>query len=524
MSNKINYTLLFILFFLFTFSQNEEGVRKATFKEAEEKYIAANYEEALDDFLNLLAQDSKNDQYKYKIAVCYLNTNIDKTKAIPYLEILTHKPKCDHNIWYLLGRAYHYANRFDDALATYNKFKLANKGITDNLKDVDKQIQYCLNAKELMKYPNNVTFENVGDKINSSYNDHFAFVPVDESFIVFNTNRPEKNSQETADGSYKNSIYFSKEKLGVFAKATNIGAPISSGNLGEEVVGLSSNGEYMILYIKDKKGIGNLYLSQQNVNGTYTNPIALDKTIDSDYDEIAAAITQDGLTIYFASNRPGGFGGTDLYMSKKLSNGKYGEAINLGKDINTMGDEDFPDITPDKKTLYFSSNGHTSMGGYDIFHANWNEDSSKFINVKNIGYPISTTLDDNNFRVSYSGRFGYISAIRSEGFGDYDIYRVTFNEVEPQLCAIHGHIKSEEASKIEYQEVYVTVINLKGQIIGNYVPNLNTGAYIIILPPGKYSIKAETTGFKTLTKQLEIFDKGSFRSEIELDLQLLKIK
>ncbi|MBA3971813.1 MAG: hypothetical protein H0X46_06645, partial [Bacteroidetes bacterium] len=122
----------------------------------------------MEDYLSLL-DESKNDKYNYNIAICYLNTNINKTKAIPYLEIMARKPKFDPNAMYLLGRAYHYAYRFDDAIKAYTAFKQTGRGNADNLADVDHQIQFCINAKELMKFPVDVKFENLGANVNSPY-------------------------------------------------------------------------------------------------------------------------------------------------------------------------------------------------------------------------------------------------------------------------------------------------------------------------------------------------------------------
>ncbi len=513
---------LFLLITFFSFAQSD--LTKAKPEEAEAKLLAGNFEGALDNYLSLLSEDPKNDNYNYKVAVCYLNTNINKAKAIPYLEVLTRKPKCDPNTWYLLGRALHYANRFDEAISAYSKFKSGGKGTEFNLKDVDRQIQYCINAKELTKYAKNVTFENLGANVNSEYNEHYAFVPIDESFVVFNTSRPTKDAVENENGYFSNSIYVSQEKLSVFEKAYCIGAPVNKGNTGEEVVGLSANGDFMILYILNKKGVGNLYISERNNKGVYGTPVPMDKAIDSDQEEIAASITEDGQIIYFASNRTGSFGGTDIYMSRKLPNGKWSEAMNLGKEINTVNDEDFPNISPDGKTLYFSSNGHTSMGGYDIFYADWDADSSRFKNVKNLGYPINTTMDDNNFRISLTGRYGYISSVRNGGFGDYDIYRVTFNEIDPQLTVIRGTIVSPEGTKINYPDVFISVTNEGGEIVGNYLPNPNTGRYVIILPAGKYNLDLECPGFKNISKSIEVLDKGSYQAVIDMDLQLNKGK
>src|SRR5665213_445353 len=158
-------------------------------KIAEAKFKAANYDEALTDYLDLLEDDSKNMTYNYKIGVCYLNTNINKAKAIPYLEVVTRQTNYDPDAMYLLGRAYDFAYRFDDALKCYNAFKAAGKGTPQNLADVDREIQYCYNAKEIVKYPVNVTFENLGSSVNSEFPDYYPFVPSDESFIVFNRKR-----------------------------------------------------------------------------------------------------------------------------------------------------------------------------------------------------------------------------------------------------------------------------------------------------------------------------------------------
>ncbi|HEY0030524.1 MAG TPA: hypothetical protein VGC65_07190, partial [Bacteroidia bacterium] len=205
---------------------------------ADQKFNKGNYEAALDDYLSLL-DESKSDKYNYNIAICYLNTNINKSKAIAYLEVLTRKPKYDPNAMYLLGRAYHYSYRFDDALKAYNAFKQTGRGNADNLGDVDRQIQYCINAKELMKFPVDVKFENLGANVNSAYADYYPFVPSDESFIIFNTRRPDAGAEVTReDGVYSAAIYISKVTDGAFVKSKNIGPPIAKKEGEQEIIGL----------------------------------------------------------------------------------------------------------------------------------------------------------------------------------------------------------------------------------------------------------------------------------------------
>lgn len=513
---------LSVFFNVAAIAQDEDG--KIDPYKADAKFNYGNYEGALDDYLNLLDADPKNDKYNYNIAICYLNTNINKTKAIPYLEILTRKPKFDPNAMYLLGRAYHYAYRFDDAIKAYNTFKQTGRGNAENLADVDRQIQFCINAKELMKFPLDVKFENLGNNVNSAYADYYPFVPSDESFIIFNSRRQDDASvKQNEDGTYPAAIYIAKVTDGNFIKAKNIGPPISKKDGEQEVIGLSATGEFMLLYYTNLKGVGDIYITSTDKNRSFKTAEKLTENINSSKaEEIAACISVDGNSLYFASTREGGFGGTDLYFSKKLPNGSWGPAQNLGKDINTPFDEDFPNLSADGKVLYFSSNGHTTMGGYDIFKAELNTATNQFSNPKNIGYPINTPEDNYNFRVSSNGRYGYISALRDGGLGDLDIYRVTFNEIEPEYSVMNGNISSADSTqKLNYSDVFITVTDTKTQeIVGNYLPNPNSGRYVMVLSPGTYEVSIEANGFVPVTEKVTILDKSSFKFEISKDIHL----
>lgn len=516
--------LFFVTTLLFTtlLSAQEDGLTNITPESAAAKMKAGNYEDALIEYLHLLNTDNKNGAYNYNVGVCYLNSNVNKAKAVPYLEIATRKEKSDPNSKYLLGRAYQYANRFDDAMATFKQFKIEAKGSIFNLADADLQIQHCINAKELMKYPIGVVFQNLGSTINSEYKDYYPFVTENESFIVFNSNRPEKNAQKLENGDYANSIFISKVTNGNYEKATIIGEPISTGNNGMEVIGLNANGDVMLLYVSESAGKGNIYTSKKDAKGNFTKPEKLDAKINSGGDEIAAAISNDGNTIYFASSRKDGFGGTDIYVCKKVGK-KWLEPQNAGSEINTPYDEDFPNLSPDGKTLYFSSKGHSSMGGYDIFKSTITEPNSTFSRPKNIGYPINTTDDDMNFRISKNGKYGYFASAKAGGNGDYDIYRVSFDDVEDDYSVVIGEIKATDNSTVNYSDVFISVNNnITNEIVGNYLPNPTTGRFIVILPTGKYQMTIETPGYKTITKTIEVLDKSSYQAEINLNIELTK--
>jgi hypothetical protein len=524
------FFLTFLCLFLLSFPVRlmaQKAVVKADPVMANEKFTNNNFEGALEEYLQLLEKEPKNEKFNYRIGVCYLNTNINRKKAIPYFEVVVHDhPRYEPDALYLLGRSYHFAYRFDDALKAYNKFKEIGKGSSDNLKDVDREIQNCYNAKELMKFPLDVTFENLGKNINSQYADYWPFVPSDESFLVFNSKRPDGGAVMEMNGDYASGVFVSKVLNGVYSKAKSIGPPINTSEGDEEVIGLSASGETMLLYYDNMKGVGDIYLAEADKKGNFKKADILDESINSvNGFEISAAITNDGNTIYFTSDRKGGQGGTDIWMSRKLPTGHWGEATNMGPEVNTEMDEDFPSVSPDGKTLYFSSKGHTSMGGYDIFKMDWDEVSRKWTNPKNLGYPINTPEDNMNFRISETGRFGYISAIRDEGYGDLDIYRVTFNNVEPKYSILKGRLSSiDSTKKIKFSDVFISVINEKNQEnIGNYVPNSNTGKYVIIVPPGVYTVNIEASGFQTSTFKQNVADKSSFKSEIDREIKLLPV-
>jgi len=432
------------------------------------------------------------------------------------------KEKHDPNTDYLLGRAYQYANRFDDAIAVFEKFKQDAKGTVFNLVDADLQIQHCINAKELMKFPVDVVFQNLGKNINSEYNDYYPFVTSNESFIVYNTKRPEKNAEKLENGNYKNSIYSSKVINGEYIKSSPIGVAINAGNEGMEVIGLSETGDNILLYLPEGSGKGNIYISTLGAQGIYSKPEKLDAKINSGGEEIAASISSDGNTLFFASSRKGGFGGTDIYICKKI--GKiWTELKNAGSEINTPYDEDFPNISPDGKILYFSSKGHTSMGGYDIFKSNYNESNSTFLSPKNIGYPINTTDDDMNFRISNNGKYGYIASTKSGGQGDFDIYRVTFNEVESDYSVLIGGFTTKNNFEINFTDIFISVTdNITKELVGNYLPNPSSGRFVVILPPGKYQMTVDAPGFKPVTKNIEVLDKVSYQAEINMIIELTK--
>lgn len=509
-------TLLLLLFVAFSVVISAQNKKAAKYY----FYELQDFESSVEAYLDLLEEDPHNTEYNYNIAISYLNSNIDKSLAIPYLEKLNKLDDLELNVEYYLGRAYALGYQFDKAIDTYQKFIETAKENSRLKINAERQIEYCQNAKELMKFPLDVKFQNLGENVNSEDDDYYPFIPTNESFIVFNSNRSivgEETELPQPD------ILISYVKDGEYTKAKQLPGSINTKTGREEVVGLNANGTEAILFFESLNGDGDLY--ECKIEGKkFGEPVKLDRNVNSKSIEIAACISSDNSRLYFASDRPGGYGGVDLYLCQRLPNGKWSEAQNLGPSVNTEYDEDFPNISPDGKVLYFSSKGHTSMGGYDIYKSEWDGFKKKFIGAKNLGYPINTPGDDMNFRISENGKYGYVSALRKGGQGGLDIYRVTFNDIEPNYTALSGKVVAKDG-KTKFSDLFIQIADAEsGDVYGDYVPDERTQRYVMILPPGDYIMYVEAEGYEMMEEDIKILDKVSFKNYLHNDIELIPAK
>ncbi|MCC6252058.1 MAG: PD40 domain-containing protein [Bacteroidia bacterium] len=482
------------------------------------KFINKNYEEALGDYLKLLEGNEKNAFYNYRVGVCYVETNINKVKAKTFLEFAVTDPNVDKMQLYYYAKSLAFNLEFDKAIEQYNKF-LATAAGKEMEKGVKREIEMCNNGKDLMKKTIPVTFENLGKEINSPFADYNPFISEDENFLMYNSQRPD-NSKKRADGKYASNVYISAVKDGKWTAGEDIGENVNTVEGDEEIVGVCADGNTLIFYFDNKEGKGDIFVGPKMEN-EILKPYKLNTNINSvKYDESSATISPDGRTMYFASNRPGGLGGYDIYRARILPSGEWGEAYNLGPNVNTPYDDDFPNISLNGNTLYFSSKGHNSMGGYDVFKSEILEDSLNFSPAVNIGYPVNTPFDDKNLCMSGKGRYGYMAALRSEGLGDLDIYRITFKGVDPELSVVKG-ILSSNTGKVPEGATIEVFESKSNNTFGQYKVNPSTGKYVMILPPGAYFIEVSAKGFKTHSENITILDKGSFVPVIEKDMRML---
>jgi outer membrane protein OmpA-like peptidoglycan-associated protein/tetratricopeptide (TPR) repeat protein len=538
------------------------------FREAKNNFSQGNkyydqgpgmYMTALEYFLKAQAFNPNCAELNYKIGKCYLGS-IQKTNAIEFLErsieldpMVGATGKDISDVQYLLGQAYHSNLDFDkaiDALHAYRRL-LTPAQVAELGPVLDKRIANCEVGKELVKKPVRVFIDNLGEVVNSRYREYSPLITADESTLFFTSRRPNTTGgkRDPNDLIYYEDIYISEKDVnGNWLPPQNPPKPLN-GKKHDATVGLSPDGQTLLVY-KGSNG-GDIYESKLK-GDKWTKPVRLPKTINTPHHESSATFSPDGRTLYFVSDRPDGYGGGDIWMSKKDKKGKWGPAVNLGPSINSRESEEGVFMHPNGKTLYFSSRGHSSMGGYDIFKSTI--EKGIWSTPENLGYPINTADDDVFFSISASGIHGYYSSVKPGGFGDQDLYMITFlgdekpliNNTEDNLLASVAAPVSETVIEptIEIKENQLTLLkgivmdevtllplgsvieltdNDLNEIIASFESNSKTGRYLITLPSGKnYGMAVKADGYLFHSENFNIPPTTSYR-EVNKDILMKKV-
>lgn len=568
--NKLLLFLFFIVNFTLLFSQDIEFSRE-NFKDRKDELKEAlrNIEKG-DIFLNLEPYYFRNaipfylEAYKlnpnnsvlnYHLGKAYLYSNF-KDKAIEFLEkaaVLNPQVAPDINLY--LGMGYHIDMQWDKSIEAYNKHLeiLHPKDESGVREEIQIALKQCSFGKEIVANPIHVKIDNVGAGINSPYPDYSPVISADESIMLFTSRRPETTGggiDPLINESFED-IYIAERTNGFWGQAKNMGSNINTDG-HDSNCGLSADGQKFLIY-KDVNR-GDVFITELDGN-EWTKPARLNKQINTEFHESSSCFSPDGNSIYFVSDKPeGGLGGRDIYKSVKDAKGKWGEAINLGSIINTPLDEEGVYLHPDGKTLYFSSKGHNSMGGYDVFKSIFDENLLAWSTPQNIGYPINTTDDDVFFTVSASGKHAYYSSIRPGGYGEKDVYLITFLGEEkrispvtevPVISNVIDTIKEEVVpKKLEVQEAQLTLLkglildentkqpiaatieiidNEKNEVIASFKSNSVTGKYLVSMPAGKnYGISVHKDDYLFHSENFDL-PKSSEYQEVEKVITLKNI-
>lgn len=535
----------------------ESREQKKAFKEAEDKFEEANeyyevgkvlYKKALPLYLEANEFNPNSAELNYKIGRCYLFT-LDKIKSIEYFEkALKLKPDVAKDIHYMLGQAYHLDERWDDAIDEYKLYK----GVEEEeevLGMVRKKINECERGKKLSKKPERVFIDNVGPEINTEYPEYGPVISTDESVMMFTSRRPSTTGGKLDPGlqEYMEDIYISEKKDGKWTPAKNIGEPINTDE-HDATVAVSPDGQKMMIYRNDK-GDGNL-LECELEGEEWSKPKELHKNVNTKAHESSACYSYDGKTLYFVSTREDGLGGRDIWKSQwNPDKERWSDPVNLGPTINTKYNEESVLIHPDGVTMYFSSEGHGNIGGYDIFKTTL--ENGKWTKPKNLGYPINSPDNDVFFVISGSGRHGYYSSFKRGGEGEKDIYKITFlGPAKPPVLSAEDNLiasitapVSEEVIEKSLDLVTKRITIMKGTVkeIGTLKPvgaeielidveenetlakfesNEKSGKYLVSLPAGKnYGIAVKAEGYLFHSENVNVPDTAAY-SEIRKNIEL----
>lgn len=503
------------------------------------------------------AFNPNNAELNYMLGFIYFNIDPMSERAYKYLQAAYKlNPKLNEpELTYVLAWDLQLNLKWAEAISFYQiTLGILNKDPKENgvmIEDVNKRINECRIGQKHTDAPERVFVDNLGASINTAFPEYSAFITADESMIVFTACRDNTTGgkKDENNNSFYEDLYIAFKEHGKWKPAQNLGMNINSED-HDATAGLSADGSVLFIYKYREKDGGDIYTSKLEGN-VWTKPEHLNKNINSKEHESSVSLSYDGKKLYFVSDREGGIGDRDIYVSTLDSKGEWGPAVNIGPDINTKYAEEGVFMHPDGKTLYFSSKGHNSMGGFDVFKTTF--ENGKWSEPQNLGYPVNGPDDDVFFVISGSGHHGYFASSKQGGYGDKDIYKITFLGPEkppvllnednllasvtapvtefkaekivsngPKMTILKGVI-SDEQTKQPLEAQIELIDNTKNEVIAIFKSNSTTGKYLVSLPSGKnYAIVVKKEGYLFHSENFDLPATADFQ-EVEKNIELKKI-
>lgn len=432
--------LLLLVLQLFAFAQ-KDSTKAGLFDNAlaTPRIMAARHEfndnnmrGAMLIYREVLQTDPNNAAALYGTSECYYNLKKYKL-ALDYLnKALTAEPNISSESELFRGQIFHRTAKLDEAIAAFDAFLAKEKPSTYEFELATQYRLQCLYAKEMMKKPVEVNIENMGNLINSRYDEYTPSVTSDGKTIVFTARRNDtKGGRMDEEGDYKyfEDIYYSErdEVTGEWSQSTAVEGELNTETY-DAVLSIFPSGNGMYVYKNTVSSTGDIYFSEYRPGAKeWSAAQKMPRPINTSYFEGSISMTADGSNIYFISERPEGEGQGDMYVATKKGE-NWSNPKNLGSVVNTDLDEKFVFIHPNGKTLFFASNGHQTMGSYDIF-------KTEFINGEwsvpiNLGYPINTVNEESTFSLTKDNKTLMIAAEYDDSFGERDIYSIDVSKYE----------------------------------------------------------------------------------------------
>jgi hypothetical protein len=483
-----------------SFSKNENLLFKA-----DKAFDMGDYYAALNIYKQIYPSDSNDSELNYKLGICSFELKKYRTDSKKYFDKLSYKkyPEAD----YYLGVLNHTKREYETAIFHFTRYK-KNRQKEHSTQEIEDLIRKSNTAVLYESVANNrIQISNMGSVINTEYDEYAPLIPAEENFMIFTSRRKNQVWQKKdVFNDYFEDIYIAK-KDSLDWLAPEMFDTTFNTSVHDASTGLSADGEKLLIYrTSENFRTGDIYESFL-IDSKWTKPTKLGQNVNApNYVQSSACYSTQGDILFFSSDRPGGFGGKDLYMAKKLPNGDWALPKNLGSNINTEYNEDAPFVHSLGNVLYFSSQGHSNMGGYDIFKTEFDE-KGIFSIPKNLGYPMNTVDDDIFFVLNPDGSTGYFSSAREGGLGGQDIYTVSFTANNTPLDVYSLYVLDETSGTI-IKEVEMNIVDLTSKNLnGIYKSNERTGKLLFISESKKeYQVIIRAEGYKTFVGNVVFYD------------------
>jgi len=510
---NLSLQILFLLVSLTSFSQeNFSRSDKSEYADADFLFYQERYAESIETLKYLHKKYPESAEVAFKLGVSNLELNGDLEWSRQLLRFALQREEKEALIH--LGRLAHLNYEFDEALKFFNEYSSLSKKQT-KYSDIQRLINTSKEAKRLTQFPEDVLVKNLGAEINSPYSEYIPLITQDENEIYFTSRRDNSTGgKKDQNEEYFEDIYYTSKSENGWNKPTNNLSDINT-STHDATAAISTDGNSMVIYRTNKQLTGgDLYLTNK-IKGTWSEPKLLDERINTDYQEASACFSPDGKSIYFSSNRPGGYGGKDIYRVRELPNGEWSLPKNLGPVVNTDLDEDAPFLDVDNRTLYFASKGHASMGGFDIFTSK-REGAEHWTAPENLGFPANSVGDDIYLSLTPGGRKGYYSSEKEEGYGNQDLYEIEFIYRQQTNLIIKGSLEDDHGLPLKGE---ITIIDQNNkELQGVYNSNEKTGKYLLILHPlTNYKVMINVEGNEIITREMYFDFPEKNNSEINLE-------
>ncbi|HTX89107.1 MAG TPA: OmpA family protein [Bacteroidales bacterium] len=464
--------------------------------------------------------------------VNYKKTNYNFREAEKAFEkVISLCPGYDPYAYYYLGEICYGSERYDSAIGYLQHFVEKPEKIKSetDLTRATRILDYCKFYLEITRHP--VPFQpHVVNHISTPENEYLPILSPDNQMALFTREikiPPDKNSVVPTVTYKEKFMYSTLENDSTFTEGTEMPDPFNvNDNEGGATLTIDNKTLYYTVckYAKNNSYYNcDIYYSEY-VNGEWTPIQSVSDKINLPFSwESQPSISADGRTLYFVSDRSGGYGGYDIYRSIKNDDGEWGTPINLGPSVNTPGNEKSPFIHPDGKTLYFSSDGWPGLGGYDIFYSRLNENGT-WSKAENLGFPINSPDDEVGFFVSTDGTHGFFASNKYSGVGGWDLYTFElYDKARPEkVLFLKGTVKAEAIE--EPVKARIELKNVETKKISEIPLDTTTGKYVAVAPfNNDYIMTVKKEGYVYETRYLSRYD-SIYRMPATVDVDIHPIE